>query len=161
MCIKNKSYKDGKWSIIEYHWGLTGKIDDEFREADKLKYIEEDYWPIANSNLWEIKSDNKIDRKKDFELKYWEFKENDKDKSHCPKLQRNAVEYDFIIEGEIIGDISNDKEIIKQDIILRAGDFIVIKPGFLINLQKQINKNTKGITIKIPGIENDTFKILK
>jgi hypothetical protein len=153
-----KLYEDGKWKVEEFKWGFLGKIDDSFRDSDKLKYWRDDYWPIAFSNKWRAYSNKIIDSDIDFELKYWEFKEKDVDKEHCPKIQRNAVEYNFILEGEIIGYIEDSNEN-KKDICLKAGDFIVIQPGFLINLQKNIVKNTKGITIKIPGIKNDTFKI--
>jgi len=88
---------------------------------------------------------------KDFEFKYWEFKVGEK--SHEPKVQRNATEYNFIIEGQIRGKVDDIK-----DILLEAGDYIVIKPGFVINLQEEVIKDTKGITIKVPSIKDDTIK---
>jgi mannose-6-phosphate isomerase-like protein (cupin superfamily) len=146
-----------KWITTKYDWGQIGKLKDVYRDGDKIKYTDADYWPIdtfhgigginINRNLY-----NLDDTKKDFVLKYWEFREEDTEK-HGAKVQRNSTEYNFIIEGEIRGNV--DKT---NDIFLQAGDFIVIKPGFLVNLQKQVIKNTKGITIKIPGIEKDEIK---
>ena len=144
-----------KWDIKEYDWGKVGQLKEIYRTKDcKIKYSESNYWPIDLNNGQGIDVDQGLQklekRKKDFILKYWEFKVEDE--SHDAKAQRNSTEYNFIIEGEIRGDVGG------EEILLRAGDFIIIRPGVVINLQKEIRKPTKGITIKVPGIENDEIK---
>jgi hypothetical protein len=144
-----------KWKLPEkYNWGEIYRLKDEYRDSDKLKYLEEDFWFIGAFDERGINHEKHLDQvaKKDFGLKYWEFKKN-VSKQHESKVQRNCTEYNFVLEGEIQGSIEKEK-----DIILQAGDFIVTRPGFVINLQEKINKDTKGITIKVPLIEDDEIK---
>jgi uncharacterized cupin superfamily protein len=159
--VENEGNKKILLSI--YKWGQIGRLKEEYRENNKIKHTAEGYWPFGifvenegNKKLEEYKLEKKeiyanLAKTEDFEFKYWEFKAGEK--SHEPKVQRNATEYNFIIEGQIRGRVDD-----KDDIFLEAGDYIIINPGFVINLQKEVIKDTKGITIKIPSIQNDTIK---
>lgn len=157
---------NNKWTIEYYEWGQIGRLNEQFRDGDKLKYTDEDYWPFGIficDGEEKISEDYQLIKKeayknlakiKDFEFKYWEFRKNCcSTKPHESKLQRNAMEYNFIIEGKIRGRVDKEK-----DIILKAGDYIIIRPGFVINLEQEIIKDTKGITIKTPSIKGDTIK---
>ena len=46
----------------------------------------------------------------------------------------------------------------KKDIILEAGDYIIIEPGEIVNLQQEIIEDVEGITIKTPSRYGDTIK---
>jgi glyoxylate utilization-related uncharacterized protein len=151
---------ESKWDKVEFEWGhfcklkSQYKIKDEFRQNTQMSYQEKDYWPIDLYQNHEIKISDHLkgeENFKDFILKYWEFKK-DVPKIHSSKSQKNSIEYNFIIEGKIQGMIMDN------EVVLEAGDFVVIKPGFEINLQGKVLEDTKGITIKIPGIENDEIK---
>jgi len=87
-------------------------------------------------------------------MKYWTFAKNEKP-DHELKVQRDATEYTFIIKGEIIGRVENEK------IHLKTGDCIVIKPGTVNNLVEKVIENVIGITVKAPSIQGDTVKIKK
>lgn len=148
--MKNKI---NKWvEDPPYNWGKIYRIKDEYRKnfsgEDGLEYLQDDYWFIGNTSfdkrgLENIKKLQK-GQDKNFGIKYWEFRKNDYSKEH--KLKPETVfEYNFILEGKIRGRVGTTK-----DIILRAGDFIVINPNFDINLQEEIIQDTKGLTIKIP-----------
>jgi len=141
-----------------YEWGKIYRLKDEFRKdfngKEGLIYTDKDYWFVGSFDKRGINHEKYTEQiaKKDFGLKYWEFKK-DGAKNHQPKIQKNSIEYNFILEGKIRGVIGKD------EVVLRAGDFVVIMPGYLINLQEEVFEDTKGITIKNPLIDKDEIKI--
>lgn len=134
--------EEKKWSTEKYN--IT-----KYREAvekGELKEGQKSDWVFGSFR--EIES---LAKTESFEFKYWAFKKGKE--SHEPKFQILATEYNFIIEGKIkgrVGDIKN--------IELKAGDYIVIKPGEIVNLQQEIVEDVKGITIKVPSRHGDTIK---
>ncbi len=150
--IKEKKHqKKDEWAtenhkVIEYNWGEMGKL-----MAGKDKHS----W-IFGSFVKEIKS---LAKTEDFELKYWKIKKskNNKKLPHEPKFQVLATEYNLIIKGEIEGKIKDAEGYTK--VKLKEGDYIVIKPGEIINLQEGIiTHDVEGITIKTPSRHGDTIK---
>jgi len=95
-----------------------------------------------------------FEKNDNFELKYWAFTKND-NPDHLLKVQRNETEFTFIIKGEVIGTVGNEK------VNLKTGDYIIIKPGVVNNLIEKVIDNTVGITIKSPSQIDDTVKIYK
>jgi len=147
------------WEIKKYEWGEIGNLKDEHRnkeikiEKNKVHQIKDrkkGYWVFGG-----FVKDRNLAKTEDFELKYWMFRADDKRKFHKPKFQCCSKEYNFIIDGEIEGRVGNTK----RNIILKAGDYIIIKPGFAVDLQQNIKEDVRGITIKTPSYENDTVKI--
>lgn len=158
--------EESKWFIEEGRWGQVGRLKKEYknkktRERNVLKQAikfntcnnkEQEpikYWPFSLTEKGLAKTDL-------FEFKFWFFpkstknpKPNKKLKLHKEKINTSALEYNFIIEGETEGIVGEDK------INLRAGDYIIIKPGFVINLQDNIKKDLMGITIKVPYKDQD------
>jgi mannose-6-phosphate isomerase-like protein (cupin superfamily) len=134
--------QEKKWETEQYKMTKY----DEAVEVGKLK---------ALKNGWVFGSFREIEslaRTENFELKYWEFKKGDAP-HHEPKFQILATEYNFIIEGRIKGRIGDIK-----DIELGMGDYVVIRPGEIVNLQEEIIEDVKGITIKVPSRHGDTIK---
>lgn len=126
------------YKIIQNNWGEIGKFKNNAT----------DFWFIGS--FVESFSLAKCD---DFEVKYWEFKKGEEHK-HKSKFQVRCTEYNFIIEGEVKGRVGDTK-----DILLKKGDYIIIKPGEIVNLQQEIVSDcVKGITIKAPSIHGDTIK---
>ena len=102
--------------------------------------------------FWFFREINSLAKTENFEFKYWHFNKGEEYK-HEPKFQITATEYNFIIKGKIIGRVGNQK-----DIILEAGDYIIIQPGEIVNLQQEIVEDVEGITIKVPSRHGDTIK---
>jgi len=98
--------------------------------------------------------EDEIRKTTQLEIKYWEF-EKEQDSGHLLKVQRNATEYTFILEGEIVGRVED------KVVDLKKEDYIIIKPGVVNNLVEKVIEKAKGITIKVPSIGNDTVKIKK
>ena len=46
-------------------------------------------------------------------------------------------------------------------IVLKKGEYAIIKPGVVNNLVEKVNEKATGITIKVPSVEDDTVKIKK
>jgi len=133
-----KKWETKKYRITKDNWGEIGKLKTEANKED---------WVFGSFR--EIDSLAKTD---DFELKYWFFKK-DEEFRHEAKFQVLATEYNFIIKGKIKGRVGD-----KKDIVLEAGDYIVIKPGEIVNLQQEIVEDVEGITIKVPSRHGDTIK---
>lgn len=138
---------ESKWEKTEFDWGHFYKFKNEYKNQDSYWFVgtQDDRGININRELLNIHENCK-----DFIIKYWEFKKGSTD--HEPKAQRNSIEYNFIIEGKITGRIAETK------LTLNQGDFVVIKPGFVINLQEEVLEYTKGITVKVPGIARDEIK---
>jgi len=127
-----------KWEIKNYTWGEVGNFQNEDNKHD---------WIFGSFR--DIKS---LAKTEDFEFKYWSFKKGEEIK-HEPKFQILAKEYNLIIKGKIKGRVGD-----KKDIILGAGDYIIIEPGEIVNLQQEIMEDVEGITIKTPSRHGDTIK---
>lgn len=144
---------DKKWIEEEYSWGLIYRLKQEYKNKDNHFEYLLNYWFIGSwkDGRKEVKYKEDLNKKKykDFFIKYWEFKVSSK-KEHKPKKQKESIEYNFILEGKIKGSVANTREI-----ILQTGDFIIINPGNCINLQEDILEDTRGITIKSPGMKDD------
>jgi len=127
-----------KWEIEKDTWGEIGKLTDRTNKPDWIFGSFRDIQSLA--------------RTEDFEFKYWSFKKGEECK-HEPKFQIFAKEYNFIIKGKIKGRVND-----RKDIILEAGDYIVIEPGEIVNLQQEIIEDVEGVTIKTPSRHGDTIK---
>ena len=130
-----------------------GKTDKDFIRFIKEKNGEEKDEKWLFGNLFQF-NEGDFEKTDLFEMKYWTFKTTD-NPDHELKVQRNATEYTFIITGEIIGKVEAEK------VNLKAGDYIIIKPGTVNNLVEKVIKDVIGITIKTPSSQNDTVKIKK
>lgn len=85
-----------------------------------------------------------LPRKNDaVEIKYWEFKAG-KDTNHPAKIS-SIIECTFILKGKIRGVIDGD------EIILEAGDYVVIEPGTPNNVPAEALEDVAGITVKAPS----------
>ena len=87
---------------------------------------------------------NDLPRKnEEVEIKYWEYKASE-NVGHGLKAS-SIIECTFILKGKtrcIIGD---------DEIILKTGDYIVIKPGTPNNTVVEIIEDTSGLTVKAPS----------
>lgn len=137
--MREEIWQTDKYCVEKHNWGEIGKL---ISGKDKCGWI-------FGSFIKEIKS---LAKTEDFELKYWKL---DKP-SHEPKFQVLATEYNFIIKGRIKGRIRNAEG--DTEVQLKEGDYIVIKPGEIINLQEEINEEVEGMTIKVPSRHGDTIK---
>lgn len=135
--MTENSFDTENYKITQDTWGEIGKI----------KGPQNFFWFIGSF----IDSPS-LAKRDDFEVKYWEFKKGEEYK-HKPKFQVLCTEYNFIIEGKIMGKVGD-----KKGIVLERGDYIVIRPGEIVNLQQVIIEDVKGITIKTPSRHGDTIK---
>jgi mannose-6-phosphate isomerase-like protein (cupin superfamily) len=76
------------------------------------------------------------------EIKYWEFKVGLNDH---PAKESAIIECTFILSGKAKGFIGDN------EVILQAGDYIVIQPGTPNNIVAEILEPTSGLTIKAPS----------
>jgi len=129
--------RDNKYKVTQEDWGEIGQLQNNSSVGN---------WVFGSFR--EIES---LANTQDFELKYWEFQKSSQ--AHEPKFQVLATEYNFIIEGRIRGRVGD-----KKGIELKTGDYIIIKPGEIVNLQQEVLENTKGVTIKVPSRHGDTIK---
>lgn len=132
----------------KYRIGHTKKDFVRFIK-EKADGEKDEKWLFGNLFQFNEEDPEKTDY---FEIKYWVFTKAE-NSDHKLKVQRNATEYTFIIKGEIIGRVENEK------VHLKTGDYIIIKPGTVNNLVEKVLENAIGITIKAPSIPHDTVKI--
>lgn len=86
------------------------------------------------------------------EIKYWEYSAGDTAKQY---LKTSAIiECTFILKG------STKCLVDDQEIILNAGDYVVIKPGTPNNTVAEILEDVIGLTIKAPS-DPSAKKIVK
>ena len=86
---------------------------------------------------------DKLPRKNDeVEIKYWEFETGLTDH---PQKVSSIIECTFILSGKARGIIEG------KEVILNAGDYIVISPGVKNNTVVEILEPTTGLTIKAPS----------
>lgn len=76
------------------------------------------------------------------EIKYWEYEAGPTD--HPTKVS-SIIECTFILSGKTRGIIDG------QEVILKAGDYIVIHPGIKNNTVVEILEPASGLTIKAPS----------
>jgi quercetin dioxygenase-like cupin family protein len=76
------------------------------------------------------------------EIKYWEFKTGATDH---PLKQSATIECTFILKGKTRAMIAD------EEIILVAGDYVVIEPGTPNNTVVEILEDAAGLTVKAPS----------
>jgi len=76
------------------------------------------------------------------EIKYWEYKIGPTD--HQMK-ESSIIECTFILKGKTRAIING------EEIILSAGDYVVIEPGIPNNTVSEILEDVVGLTIKAPS----------
>ncbi len=82
-------------------------------------------------------------RKNDaLEIKYWEYKIGPTD--HPTKVS-SIIECTFLLKGKIRGIID------EQEVVLNAGDYIVIEPGIVNNVVVEVLEDAQALTIKAPS----------
>jgi hypothetical protein len=79
---------------------------------------------------------------RDVEVKYWEYPAGVTDHS-CKESA--TFEVTFILQGETRARIADD------EIILKAGAYVVIPPGMANNLVQEILIDAAGLTVKAPS----------
>lgn len=78
----------------------------------------------------------------DVEIMYWEFPVGPT--SH-PLKESSIIECTFILKGKTRATVGGD------DVVLTAGDYVVIEPGTPNNLVREIIEDAAGLTIKAPS----------
>lgn len=86
-------------------------------------------------------------------IKFWQFKKG-QITNHKTKYQKFATECTVILKGKIKARIGS------EEMILLAGEYIVLPPNTISNLALEILEDAEGMTIKAPScIPDDTIKI--
>jgi len=84
-----------------------------------------------------------VPRKNDaVEIKYWEF---DVGATDHPLKESSIIECTFVLSGKTKGTIAGN------EILLKAGDYVVIQPGTPNNLVAEILEPATGLTVKAPS----------
>lgn len=150
---KQKKKPSYKWRIEEKQkWWQIGRL----KKGEKL-----DFWPFGNFVV--IPKKGELAQTDIFELKIWRVKRGEESK-HSPKVQFEAREYTFILQGETKGKVikpakKSNEAALSKEIILKEGDYIIIEPHVINNLvQRVITKEVRGLTIKIPSDPEDNIK---
>lgn len=76
------------------------------------------------------------------EVKYWEYPKGQTD--HEAK-ESAIIECTFILKGKIRGVIAG------KEVVLKAGDYVVIAPGIPNNTVIEILEDAVGLTVKAPS----------
>ncbi len=127
----------------DYYIGnLETDYEESLRNETGKEWLVGDFDKFANKN---------VRRVKDFEIKYWKFKKGEEDK-HKPKKQKSATEWTVVLDGEVRGVVNGEQ------VTLKKGDFIIIKPGVTSDLIGEIIKDVRGLTVKAPSITDDTIR---
>ena len=87
--------------------------------------------------------DNEPRKNEEVEVKYWEFKAGE-EVGHGTKISA-IIECTFVLKGRtkcLVGD---------DEIELKQGDYIVIRPGTPNNAVLEILEDAAGLTIKAPS----------
>lgn len=77
------------------------------------------------------------------EVKYWEYAAG-VDTNH-PTKTSSTLETTFILKGTVKAIIDN------EEMILRAGDYVVIPPGLINNAVVETIEDAAGLTVKAPS----------
>jgi len=100
-------------------------------------------WIVGNANFDLSRTTEAVG------IKYWQFQVGPTD--HPTKVS-SVVECTFILKGKVRGIID------EQEVILSAGDYIVIQPGVKNNTVIEILEAAEGLTIKAPsGLNTKTI----
>jgi len=78
-------------------------------------------------------------------IKYWQFEVGPTD--HPTKVS-SIIECTFILKGKVRGTIDG------QEVILNAGDYVVIRPGIENNTVIEVLEAAEGLTVKAPSDPN-------
>ena len=81
-------------------------------------------------------------KNEDLEIKYWEYKAGSTDH---PTKQSSIIECTFVLKGKTKAVIDG------EDVILAAGQYVVIAPGVPNNTVVEILEDAAGLTIKAPS----------
>ncbi len=76
------------------------------------------------------------------EIKYWEYSAGPTDH---PMKKSSIIECTFILKGKIRAVINN------EEITLKTGEYIVIKPGITNNTVVHVLEDAAGLTVKAPS----------
>lgn len=76
------------------------------------------------------------------EIKYWEYGVG---KTDHPTKVSSIIECTFILAGKSMAVING------QQLMLNAGDYVVIEPGIPNNTVVEVLENIQGLTIKAPS----------
>ena len=121
----------------DYYIGnLETDYEESLRNETGKEWLVGDFDKFANKN---------VRRVKDLELKYWKFNKGEEDR-HKPKKQKSATEWTVVLDGEVRGVVNGEQ------VTLKRGDFIIIKPGVTSDLIGEIIKDVRGLTVKAPSI---------
>jgi|SRR3990172_13045361 len=127
----------------DYYIGnLETDYEESLRNETGKEWLVGDFDKFANKN---------VRRVKDLELKYWKFNKGEEDR-HKPKKQKSATEWTVVLDGEVRGVVNGEQ------VTLKRGDFIIIKPGVTSDLIGEIIKDVRGLTVKAPSITDDTIR---
>ena len=76
------------------------------------------------------------------EIKYWEYKVGETDH---PMKESSIIECTIILKGKIKAVINGD------ELVLKAGEYVVVEPGIPNNTATYVLEDTIGLTIKAPS----------
>jgi len=76
------------------------------------------------------------------EINYWEFEVG---LTNHPTKESTIIECTFVLSGKVKGIVAG------EEVILKAGDYIVIEPGVSNNIVIEILENATGLTVKAPS----------
>jgi len=85
------------------------------------------------------------------EIKYWEYKVGETDH---PMKESSIIECTIILKGKIKAVINGD------ELVLKAGEYVVVEPGIPNNTATYVLEDTIGLTIKAPS-DPSAKKIVK
>ena len=127
----------------DYYIGnLETDYEESLRNETGKEWLVGDFDKFANKNVRRVKA---------LELKYWKFNKGEEDR-HKPKKQKSATEWTVVLDGEVRGVVNG------EEVTLKRGDFIIIKPGVTSDLIGEIIKDVRGLTVKAPSITDDTIR---
>jgi quercetin dioxygenase-like cupin family protein len=78
------------------------------------------------------------------EVKYWEYPKGVP--GHDTKTSVDVTEWVYILKGKsraLLGD---------QEIIVQAGDYVLIHPGTISNVLLEVLEDIQGVTVKSPSM---------
>ena len=86
--------------------------------------------------------EDKPRKNNEVEIKYWEFDRGTT--THETKVS-TIIECTFILSGAVKGTIDG------EEIVLKAGDYIVIEPNTVNNVVEEVLEPTTALTVKAPS----------
>jgi quercetin dioxygenase-like cupin family protein len=78
----------------------------------------------------------------ELEIKYWEF---DQGLTDHPRKTSDIVEFTTLLEGMVRGEID------EEEILLRAGEYVIIPRGVPNNTVIEAIRPSRGLTVKAPS----------